>query len=406
EAHPRDDEYERGELHRRPREPRADPMLVTGPLHGDMFRTNAGKLREETLGPPRIGGVKSPAWAAASVGTSAAFGVALAAAALAVLFRAMSPPAFSISAASAIAASGALAVLAWRAPRVAIGAAIGVTFGLLPNEIYGCVNALTAPLATMTGPEGSGDFGVFFVGAVIVFLGCVAALPIAALVSAVGRRAPAGFIAVAAAATLASMLVTAFGLASMRRPEPDDLVDVFDDNAQVEVGEHATVGGTTLSYERTREGLRPLRPGDDIGWGVGPDGQPVQLLPTGEMCILHLSGDTATTEVALNPTIDAQCPQLGVYHDKRSGAGIVVAFGVAFASSSGKSSMGRPLAIFGPQGERREIRVGDVAGELGAPRAWTFGGCVGLVLAILAVAAAIVARHAGRMLDGGVDATH
>ena len=352
-------------------------MLVTGPLHAVMFRTNPGKLREETREATRIGGVESRPWADAVAGAAIATGVALVSGVLGVMFSACAPPTFSIAATEAIAASGMLAAIAWRAPRLAVGAAIGSAFAILPNEILGCWNALEQPLATMDARSGGGAFDLAFIGALVAFLGSVAAVPFAALVSAVRRRAVAPALVLAAGAALASAFVAAHAVASMSRPEPDDFEQVLDAST-LDGGQRVMLGATTLAYDH------------------GPD----------EMCSLHLSGDTATRGAALSAP-EAVCPPLRVLRDRKSGAGMVVPAELGMqAVTRGPTATIHPLAIFGTKDGRAEIRSADLAAELGAPRAWIFSVCVGLPLALLAAVAAIGAARARRAVDGAMNAMH
>ncbi|HEY1960502.1 MAG TPA: hypothetical protein VGH28_33055 [Polyangiaceae bacterium] len=326
------------------------------------------ELREETRSVARSGGVKSRAWAAAGAGSSVAVGIALAAGALGVLFRVMSAPAFSVAAASAIAASGALAVLAWRAPRLAIGAAFGTACALVPNIVVGCSSALAAPLASLDARADLTDFGLVFIGVIIVFLGTVAAFPLAALVSALRLRAERVMVVIAACVALSSAFVTARGFASMSRPEPDDFAGIFDETSSLEGGHRLAVGATTLFYAPS----------------------------SADMCSLHISGDSATSDALLG-AVDGRCPALTVFHDRRSDVGLVVPGDARIAA--------RPLAILRTKDHRAEIPLAELAGELGAPRGWLFGASVGLVLAAFAIAASIAAARR-RTLDTAVDATH
>ena len=294
------------------------------------------------------------------------------------MFRAISTPAFSIAAAAGILASGALAALAWRAPRVAIGAAIGVACALVPNEIVGCTRALAEPLAS-TNPDGGllMDSAPFFVVASLVAGGVLASLLCGTLADALVRRMPHVFVALAVGATAVSGVVAARGLASMSRPEPDDFAHVLDEIAPIQPGQRIVVGGTTFDYRA--------------------DARAASYLPGEEMCILHTSDGAGPREAGMT-SIDRRCPSLQVFRDRRTGAGVVVPV-------EGRLTVARPLTVFGTSG-RPVLRVDDLGGELGAPRAWTFGTSVGFVFAAAGLLAAIVTLRRRRAYDAAVETLH
>jgi len=311
--------------------------------------------------------VKARHWASAGGGTTIAFVAIVVACAVAGGARFIGSAAIPVSGLAAVLTAMALCVTAACAPRFGTGAAIGAAFGLVPSVLSGTTWALSLPLATTHMRCGTADVGLPLLAAVAIFVGCVVAFPVSAMVNLAAPRLDRALSALAFAAVAAATVVVALGAASLRRPQPDDFGKLYDERLELDGGKTLTVAGVTYEYRTA---------------GAEPN-----------TCTLHISDAAGTRDEPLYAPGGA-CPALDVVRGPSLPAAVV-----RHGESVGETG------VFALAGDG-DVTVTGLRGRLGAPRGWVLCGALGLGFAALALGLGLHARRRVKVVRAAVEARH
>lgn len=311
--------------------------------------------------------------------------VLVAAAGLAAVLRAFSPPRVSMSATFAVLASLALAGFVAstrrRRPRAGILAAchalawaplLAVTAWSTIDEAIVSSGALRCGNGTM----GLFMFGTPITGGVVLIGGTVAGIGLA-------KRETDRFLrSVAFIATGLALVAFAFAAVRVRRPDPDTYLDSLAPAAVLEPGGRATVEGRELRYEQTVGKKNPSR-------SDGESGLPYD--PTRIECTL-----SGYDEQKPFSPISGACPTLRVRVDIGHDLAVV---------DNRDASYGRAVAFRTSTGAREAIAPKDIADHIAPPIGWTAGAGLGGLFGFgFLVAASRVRRRATAVV--GHDGRH
>jgi len=263
-----------------------------------------------------------------------------------------------------------MGVAARASARTANAIGLGVLFTVVPLLFAGAEWVVSRPLVTsdMLGTE---PFGVAVFAMLVVFVVCVGSVPVRAALVA---RLPSGgrMLVLALVVLLLSALTAAGGIASLRKPPPEDFLALFD-HASLEAGQTARLGSATVTYEKSR-------------------------------CYVEVHEAATRRDYAL-PEWDhdgGACRPVRVFHthrDRWESVVITDETGLTYAADSflfvGANTASEDEAVPSLVVESSPPHIRDFAGRLGAPRAWVVGGVIALVLAGFALVAAVVTRRRG-----------